>query len=107
MSMQKYAIAVFLLLTMVRLSRAENAVSSAEAGTSPRPEIARLIARRDVHTAFDWFAAHTRELAELQMEVTRIPAPPFGEAHRAEWFRTRFLQLGLEDVHIDQVERAR
>jgi acetylornithine deacetylase/succinyl-diaminopimelate desuccinylase-like protein len=88
---------------MVRLSRAENAVSSAEAGTSPRPEIARLIARRDVHTAFDWFASHTRELDELQMEITRIPAPPFGEAQRAEWFRARFLQLGLEDVHIDQV----
>jgi acetylornithine deacetylase/succinyl-diaminopimelate desuccinylase-like protein len=102
MSMQKYAVAVFLLLTMVRLPWAENAVSSAEAATSPRAEVARLIARSDIHAAFGWFAGHVRELAELQMEVSRIPAPPFGEAQRAQWFRTRFIELGLQDVHIDQ-----
>jgi acetylornithine deacetylase/succinyl-diaminopimelate desuccinylase-like protein len=58
---------------------------------------------RAVHAAFEWFTAHARELAERQIEVSRIPAPPFGEAQRAEWLRARFVELGLRDVHIDEV----
>jgi acetylornithine deacetylase/succinyl-diaminopimelate desuccinylase-like protein len=37
------------------------------------------------------------------MEVTRIPAPPFGEAARADWLAARFRELGLDDVHIDGI----
>jgi len=37
------------------------------------------------------------------VELASIPAPPFGEAARAEWLRARFAELGLEDVHVDSV----
>ncbi len=37
------------------------------------------------------------------MELARIPAPPFGEAARADWVQYRFRELGLKDVHIDAV----
>jgi acetylornithine deacetylase/succinyl-diaminopimelate desuccinylase-like protein len=67
----------------------------------PHQEVARLAGLREVHAVFDWFAAHQREFSEQQLEIARIPAPPFGESHRAEWFRTRFLELGLEEVHVD------
>ncbi len=50
---------------------------------------------RPVHEAFAWFRSHSRELEDLQMEVTAIPAPPWGEAARSEWLRLRFEELGL------------
>jgi tripeptide aminopeptidase len=75
--------------------------TSSARGTAQQ-QVAELSAMRPVHAAFDWFNAHARELADRQMEVTRIPAPPFGEAHRAEWLRARFVDLGLDEVHIDE-----
>ena len=33
--------------------------------------------------------------------MVAIPAPPFGEGARAEWFLERFRALGLENVHLD------
>jgi acetylornithine deacetylase/succinyl-diaminopimelate desuccinylase-like protein len=35
--------------------------------------------------------------------MARIPAPPFGESARAEWLKKRFREVGLTDVHIDEV----
>jgi tripeptide aminopeptidase len=68
---------------------------------TPQQEVASLISTSQVHAIFDWFNAHGRDLADMQMEVSRIPAPPFEEARRADWLRARFVQLGLDDVHID------
>ncbi len=58
---------------------------------------------RSVHRAFEWFRLHEKELREQQMELTAIPAPPFGEQRRAEWLRDRFRAIGLRDVEIDKV----
>lgn len=41
-------------------------------------------------------------LAE-QLELVRIPAPPFAEAERGEHVRDRFARLGLADVRRDEV----
>jgi tripeptide aminopeptidase len=75
----------------------------ASAQPSPQQEIARLAELRAVHDAFAWFRTHGRELEDLQLEVTAIPAPPWGEAARSEWLRGRFEQLGLSDVHQDEL----
>src|SRR5262252_3431503 len=69
--------------------------------TQPRQQIARVAEQRAVHEAFTWFRANEETLSRWQMEVTRIPAPPFGEAARAEWLKKRFEELGLEQVEID------
>jgi tripeptide aminopeptidase len=66
-------------------------------------EVERVAALPGVKRAFAWFAAHEPELRRWQMELARIPAPPFGEAARAEWLRARFADLSLEDVRIDSV----
>jgi acetylornithine deacetylase/succinyl-diaminopimelate desuccinylase-like protein len=71
-------------------------------GQTPQQEVARLAGRREVHAACEWFTAHARELCEQQLELTRIPAPPFGEARRAEWMGAQFAGLGLQDVHLDE-----
>src|SRR3954447_3565234 len=86
------SVVVFLLCTM---ASPENRVQT------PQQEVASLVASAQVHAIFDWFNTHGRDLAETQMEVSRIPAPPFQEARRADWLRARFVQLGLNDVHID------
>jgi len=59
-----------------------------------------------VHAAFAWFRVHARELEDLQLEVTAIPAPPWGEAARSKWLTTRFEELGLSDVHQDELGNA-
>jgi acetylornithine deacetylase/succinyl-diaminopimelate desuccinylase-like protein len=69
--------------------------------STPQQEVAQLSGLREVHAAFEWFSAHARELSDRQLELTRIPAPPFGEGPRAEWLRARFVELGLQDVHLD------
>jgi tripeptide aminopeptidase len=37
------------------------------------------------------------------VELVQIPAPPFGEAERAQWIEERFRQIGLADVCVDEV----
>jgi acetylornithine deacetylase/succinyl-diaminopimelate desuccinylase-like protein len=56
-----------------------------------------------VHEAFEWFAAHERQLADLQMEVTAIPAPPFQEQQRSAWMLQRFSDFGLLQAHLDAI----
>jgi tripeptide aminopeptidase len=100
--MRCFSVIVCLFLTMTRISWADGQVARGEAVETPQQEAARLASSRDVHTAFNWFTEHAREISERQMEVTRIPAPPFGESHRADWLRSRFTEVGLQEVHIDE-----
>src|SRR3954447_12666395 len=73
------------------------------ATASKRQSIADLASRRDVHAAFSWLRAHERETTDSQMELARVPAPPFGEQARTAWMLKRFRELGLEDVHADEL----
>src|SRR5580658_7350761 len=66
-------------------------------------EVARLAASPEVRSAFNWFRLQEPQLAHWQMEMARIPAPPFGESSRAEWLAERFREVGLDDVRIDDV----
>ena len=81
---------------------------------SPRPEsspvfpdvqreVARLVTLPEVRSAFAWLRAQEAQFVQWQLELARIPAPPFGEVSRAEWLAGMFRELGLEDVHSDDV----
>jgi tripeptide aminopeptidase len=65
--------------------------------------IVRLDALPEVQDSYQWFASAENKLAEWQMELSRIPAPPFGEAARGRWLMERFRELKLDDVHTDEV----
>jgi len=80
-------------------SRAEVPLVSA----TVQQEIARLAALPTIRTAFAWLRAEEAQFAAWQLEMARIPAPPFGEKARAEWLQERFRALGLEGVRIDDV----
>ncbi|HXM63894.1 MAG TPA: M20/M25/M40 family metallo-hydrolase [Terriglobales bacterium] len=66
-------------------------------------EIARLAAQPETRAMFAWLRAEEAQFAALQLEMARIPAPPFGEAARSEWLQERFRALGLEEVCTDDV----
>jgi tripeptide aminopeptidase len=66
-------------------------------------EIALLAAKPRVRSAYSWFLSQEERLAEWQLQLARIPAPPFGEQARSEWLLERFLELELADVHADEV----
>ena len=63
--------------------------------------IAALAADRAVHRAFRWLHLHEPQIRRWQAEASAIPAPPFGEDARAAWFRERFVELGLQNPHLD------
>jgi tripeptide aminopeptidase len=65
--------------------------------------VAQLAADRRVHQAFQWLHLQEQRILQWQTEMVGVPAPPFGEARRAEWLRDRFCELGLENPHIDEV----
>jgi tripeptide aminopeptidase len=66
-------------------------------------EVSRLTGSPEVRVAFDRFRSQESQFAVWQMEATRVAAPPFGETARAVWLAERFRELGLEDVHLDEV----
>ncbi len=70
---------------------------------SAQQQVAQVAELRHTHDAFAWFRDHARELEELQLEVTAIAAPPWGETARGEWLASRFAELGLSDVHRDEL----
>jgi len=66
-------------------------------------EVARLSSLPEIRSAFAWLRAQEPQFAHWQLELARIPAPPFGEAARAAWLAEKFRDLGLDDVHNDDV----
>lgn len=70
--------------------------------SSAQQRITRLASLTAVHRAFHWLHLHQPQLRRWQLEMVRIPAPPFGESERAAWFLDRFQQLGLHHPHIDE-----
>jgi tripeptide aminopeptidase len=72
------------------------------ATSSAQRRIARLATLTAVHRAFHWLHLHQPQLRQWQLELVRIPAPPFGESARAAWFLERFHQLGLTNSHLDE-----
>ncbi|MGB8006979.1 MAG: M20/M25/M40 family metallo-hydrolase [Terriglobales bacterium] len=66
-------------------------------------EVARIAGLPQVRAAFEWFRAQESQFALWQLEATRVAAPPFAEAARGAWLAERFREIGLIDVHTDEV----
>ena len=65
--------------------------------------ITALRGRNDVMAAFSDFKTMNDKNIERLIEMTEIPAPPFGEELRAADFAKRLRALGLDDVSLDGV----
>src|SRR6202140_4020111 len=66
-------------------------------------EVSRLAAIPEVRSALQWFRDQEAEFARWQMDLARIPAPPFGEKARADWVGEQFRALGIKDVGKDKI----
>jgi acetylornithine deacetylase/succinyl-diaminopimelate desuccinylase-like protein len=66
-------------------------------------DVARIAASPEVRSAANWLRTQEPQLAQWQMEMARIGAPPFGESARGAWLAERFREAGLDDVRIDDV----
>lgn len=85
------------------MNRDSTRTDMSELAVSVQQEVARLAASPEVRSAFNWFRLQEPQLTHWQMEMARIPAPPFGESARGEWLAERFREVGLDDVRIDDV----
>jgi acetylornithine deacetylase/succinyl-diaminopimelate desuccinylase-like protein len=65
--------------------------------------VTELASRRAVHAAFAWMHGNPRTILDWQVELTAIPAPPFAEQARSAWLAERFTEIGLAEVHSDEV----
>lgn len=93
-------LAIAVLLAAGPLVQQANAQSSA--GSAVETAFQAILANPGVtRTLEDIKADDTRTLAE-QKRITEIPAPPFKEKVRAEYYLKRFQELGLKDAAIDR-----
>ncbi|MBL9189578.1 MAG: M20/M25/M40 family metallo-hydrolase [Opitutaceae bacterium] len=60
-----------------------------------------LATRPAVREALAYIERVEPETLNEQVRLCEIPAPPFGESVRAEYYRKKFVELGLHDVRID------
>ncbi|HWR17770.1 MAG TPA: M20/M25/M40 family metallo-hydrolase [Terriglobales bacterium] len=88
---------------MPSLPAQTGASNESELSRSARQQVTQVAALPEVHRTFQWFRDHQRDLSDAQIELTAIPAPPFGERARAEWFQERFSAAGLSAVEIDEI----
>jgi acetylornithine deacetylase/succinyl-diaminopimelate desuccinylase-like protein len=73
------------------------------AARAQNSEIATLAQRADVQRAFAFIVAQDAQAIRDLIELTQIPAPPFGEAQRGARFADMLREAGLSDVAIDEV----
>ncbi len=75
--------------------------SPAYAQTQPDDLGARLLAQPAIRRVVDAVPGYEPWVIDQQVALCEIPAPPFGEAARAEAYRQALGQLGLTEARID------
>jgi tripeptide aminopeptidase len=83
--------------TAARAQQSQQAVISAEAKSA----FTAMIANPLVKKGLAFLEADDAKTLADQKTITAIPAPPFKEQKRAEYYRARLAELGLQEVRID------
>jgi tripeptide aminopeptidase len=89
------SIAHLLVLWLISSVRAETTTSAIETAYQA------ILANPKVTKAFDDIKADDARTFEEQKRITEIPAPPFKEKARADYFLKRFQDLGFKDASMD------
>ena len=72
------------------------------AAVSHEQVISDLAADGRVRRAFRFFEERADEITEEHARLCAIPAPPFGERARADYFAARLRECGLGDARLDE-----
>ena len=94
------------LASMVCSSAAAQEDVAPELQPGYKAEIAALMSNNDVVAAMEHIVAIEPQSRRDLIELTEIPAPPFGEEQRAKRFAEMLREAGLSDVTIDEVGNA-
>jgi tripeptide aminopeptidase len=70
--------------------------------TARAETIRQLATVPEVAEALRFFETNAEAITEEHIRICSIPASPFAEQERAEYFAERFRELGLHDVSIDE-----
>ena len=70
-------------------------------GGSTAVPIKALLERRSVRESFSFIDSSSERFNAELIRICEIPAPPFKEQQRAVYLASRFVELGLSDVHTD------
>ena len=95
-----------LLAALVCSSLAAQEEIAPELQPEYKAEIAALMSNSDVVAAMEHIVAIEPQSRRDLIELTEIPAPPFGEEKRARRFAEMLREAGLSDVVIDEVGNA-
>jgi tripeptide aminopeptidase len=76
------------------------------AALAPDQILRELLVSPKVRACFQFFDDHAIEITNEQIAICSIPAPPFGEARRAEYLCEKFRALGLTKAKIDEEGNA-
>ena len=69
--------------------------------SAPAPAVEALLANPKIVKALDDIKADDARTFEEQKRITEIPAPPYKEKVRAEYYQKRMQELGFKDAAID------
>jgi acetylornithine deacetylase/succinyl-diaminopimelate desuccinylase-like protein len=72
-----------------------------EARAQGAPDLEAILANPKIVKSLDDIKADDERTFAEQKRITEIPAPPFKEKVRAEYFQKRMQELGLKDAAID------
>ena len=76
--------------------------ASAVKAQSQSDDLTKILAAPNVRRALDFVKDYEPKTIEEQIRTCEIPAPPFKEQIRAEYYKNRFTELGLKNVRIDR-----
>src|ERR1044071_6759804 len=68
---------------------------------TPDSAVGQLLEDARLKISFQALDGLSQDLMREHIAICEIPAPPFQEAIRAEYFRRRFSEIGLGNVKID------
>ncbi|MGH6755473.1 MAG: M20/M25/M40 family metallo-hydrolase, partial [Bradyrhizobium sp.] len=77
------------------------AASQAWSQSAPAPAVDALLANPKIVKALEDIKADDARTFEEQKRITEIPAPPYKEKVRAEYYLKRMQELGFKDAAID------
>ena len=89
-----------LAIALVALSQ-HVVVREVRAQTASAPDLEAILANAKIVKTLDDIKADDERTFAEQKRITEIPAPPFKEKVRAEYYQKRMQELGLKDAAID------
>jgi len=90
------------ILAIALVALAQNAqVREVRAQVTAAPDLEAILAHPKIVKSLDDIKADDERAFAEQKRITEIPAPPFKEKVRAEYYQKRMQELGFKDALID------